>query len=219
MGGIGVNVAQQLGVPAVVLLDTETTGLNPRENDIIELALVRVEATGARYEYCALMKSEQFISPELVALNGITPERVAIGLRPEKVLRHFWDVMSDDPVLVAHNAQFDLGMVAWNSIRRGVEFRMPPEFICTRFMANALYPRGSHKLQGLIKRFGYEYEQTHRAIDDLDWTERIMLHMLPEIQKLGIRWKNSCVYLGGVDNDDYGLTGINWQPWGFRPKE
>jgi DNA polymerase III alpha subunit (gram-positive type) len=158
------------------------------------------------------------VSAEITEITGITADRAAMGGKPEKSLLHMWDLLADDPILVGHNAQFDLAMVAWNSIRRGIEVRFPSEFVCTRFMANAIFSQG-HKLQNLIDRFGWQVEQTHRAVEDLWWTEKVLIEMYPTVARMGIRWKNSAVYLGGVANDDYGLTGINWQPWGFKPKE
>ena len=102
---------------AVVLFDTETTGLDAKTDKIIELAAIRVERTPAgglrvagKMDSFVRLPEGQTIPEKIVELTGITDEILQReGVRPEKAADSFAKLLAGGRILVgAHNAQFDL---------------------------------------------------------------------------------------------------------------
>jgi DNA polymerase-3 subunit epsilon len=159
-----------------VYLDTETTGTDPLEDHIVELALVRfnydVETGaigGAVYGFSAFEEPPTPIDPEATSVSGITNEMVA-GLKiDDATVAQFCGGVS---LIVAHNAEFD---------RKLCERRFPwmsdVSWGCTQYDI----PWRSHgirtgMLQYLVQETTQRFYDGHRAVADC----RAGLHMLAE---------------------------------------
>ncbi|HPJ98564.1 MAG TPA: 3'-5' exonuclease, partial [Candidatus Hydrogenedentes bacterium] len=98
--------------PVIVAFDLETTGLDPNENDIIEVGGVKFTPQGD-----VLGRFEQFANPgyaipaESTAVSGITTEMVASADPSFDVLKAFIEWAGPDAVYAAHNAAFDAGFI------------------------------------------------------------------------------------------------------------
>ena len=98
----------------IIILDTETTGINPKVDEIIELAAIRI-AAGDRVPQ---MELDMFISlssgkklPQIITdITGITAETLKReGVQKEVVCCRLTELMDcPNPLIVAYNAQFDL---------------------------------------------------------------------------------------------------------------
>lgn len=101
---------------ALVIFDTETSGLNPEDDQIIELAALRVERTaagalriaGKMDTFIKLPEGEQ-LPENIVTLTGITDRLLETeGVQSGTAVSRFLKLVKPGPVLmVAHNAQFD----------------------------------------------------------------------------------------------------------------
>ena len=156
-----------------VVFDVETTGLSAIYDSIIELAAVKM------YKGNVIEEFQEFIDPGVelssftTQLTGITTEMVK-GSKPEaQVLAEFQE-FTKDTILVAHNAQFDIGF-----INKGYEKNNLPVYpqpvIDTLELSRFLYPQfKSFGLSALAKRFDVLLEQHHRAIYDAETTGRLL---------------------------------------------
>ena len=90
-----------------VVFDTETTGLAPSKNRIVELAAIRFVGGEPVQLFTALIDPQREIPHDVSALNGITNEIVAGFPTISQVLPAFEDFIGDD-LLIAHNIEFDL---------------------------------------------------------------------------------------------------------------
>lgn len=177
-----------------VAFDTETTGLHAETDYLIEIGAVRFDCNGIVGEpFDALIKPPVPISDFLCALTHIDNHMVADKPAAAEVLPQFLRYLQDDsPVLVAHNAPFDLGFV--NTELQRMTF--PPLTnltVDTLPLARWAYPmlsqekeKGQYKLQSLAKRFSLEVHAAHRADDDarvcMELFKRILQDTLP-VQK------------------------------------
>ena len=101
---------------ALVIFDTETSGLNPGDDQIIELAALRVERTtagalriaGKMDTFIKLPEGEQ-LPENIVTLTGITDRLLETeGVQSGTAVSRFLKLVKPGPVLmIAHNAQFD----------------------------------------------------------------------------------------------------------------
>lgn len=155
-------------------IDVETTGLSPRSDEIIELALVLFaynrdtgEILGIVEEYAGLREPGKPISLGAAAVNGITMEDVRGKVIDDgKVLR----MIERAEFLVAHNAAFDKGFVC----------RMYPsaagkQWVCSMSGIN-WYKKGcrSRSLQKLLVTYGITTTQAHRADADVKAALRLI---------------------------------------------
>ena len=93
-----------------ILLDTETTGLDPRKDEVIELGMVKFDylpdgrVGGVRDVFSSFNEPSVPIPTEVTALTGITDEMVAGQRIDEAAVSAFVD---DAVIVIAHNAAFD----------------------------------------------------------------------------------------------------------------
>lgn len=96
--------------------DTETSGLGSHDRPV-ELGYIRLDNGLEILSHSALLKSVEEIHPRAAEINGISMERLAAeGKDPKDELQRFFavvrEVLEDGGVLVAHNAEFDVKMLA-----------------------------------------------------------------------------------------------------------
>ncbi len=157
-----------------VAFDTETTGLKPQTDHVIEIGAIKFDFNGVIGEpFDMLIHPPCSIPPFIQDLTGITDEEVANKPSIDEVLPLFIDYIGErKTILVAHNALFDLGFIN-NELSRLNMKSLPNLYFDTLNGARWAYPelkneneKGSYKLQNLAKRFGIEVQKAHRASDD-----------------------------------------------------
>ena len=165
---------------AVVFFDTETTGLDAKTCQIIELAAIRIEQTSRGTlrmaanldEFIRLPEGEK-LPEQITNLTGITDELLeAEGVTEGEAAARFTDMLRGGPVLlVAHNAQFDLlfsRAMIWRHVADGEELFEGADYLdtLTVYKDRRAYP---HKLANAIVAYKLEdkVQNSHRAIDDV----------------------------------------------------
>lgn len=167
---------------AVVFFDTETSGLNPDTDQIIELAAIRVERAEDGHLYTVKSMDDFIKLPEgqklperIVDLTKISDEILAAEGGDENDAVYDFEELIDDsagPVLlVAHNAQFDLQFVTamtenYNQPCNDYLIRADYLDTVTVYKDRRAYP---HKLANAIIEYGLQdkVQNSHRAIDDV----------------------------------------------------
>lgn len=149
-----------------VVLDLETTGLDPLKDEIIEFGAIRVNRDSITHEsFQALVKPSAKLPAKITRITGITQAMLDADGEPlDKVLREFLDFIGDLP-LVAFNAEFDMAFLKRAAQPRGLTIRNPVS--CALDMARRAWPgRRSYRLADLAKDGGLETDDAHRAIAD-----------------------------------------------------
>ena len=118
---------------AVVTLDIETTGLDPKRDRIIEIGAVRSENGVETAVFQSFVNPGIPIPSFITDLTGIRDELVADAPRVSEVITEFADFVGKSPVL-AHNASFDLAFL------RAGGMRQPNLVLDTIELANILMP-------------------------------------------------------------------------------
>ncbi len=149
----------------IIVFDLETTGLDPKKCEIIEIAaakLVNGEITDRYHRY---VKPAEMVPLEITKLTGITNDMVASAESIDAVLPEFLEFCSDSP-MCAHNADFDISFLVAACKKLGIEKTFCS--IDTVEMARALMPELSkHKLNIIADAMGLKFNH-HRASDDCD---------------------------------------------------
>ncbi len=146
-----------------VVLDVETTGLDPRQDKIIEIAAVRFQDGSIVDTFNTLINPEQPIPKAIQDLTGIDDSMVEKAPRIDAVLPELL-AFSKDSVLVAHNIKFDLAFLN----QAGAFKQWPQQFLLdTLALSRIIFPcLTSYRLIHLSKDLAIELAQHHRALDD-----------------------------------------------------
>ncbi len=146
----------------VVIIDTETTGLDFKSCELIEVAAARLRGREIVDTLDLFVKPSAPIPAEIVAITGITDEMVADADDAITVTKRFREFAGDTP-LVAHNAAFDRHFMEKGNRGKPVG----PFWIDSLELSRIVLPcLKSHKLHDLSRAFDL-HQSTHRAIDDV----------------------------------------------------
>lgn len=161
--------------------DTETTGLNPEEEKILEIGAVSFDRLGIRARYNVLINPQRKILPEITRVNGIDDSMVSGKLTFAENVPHFLGFIKDS-VLIAHNTPFDLGFVN-NELKLAGMKPLENQAADTLTLSRAMLPNlGKYNLQFLAKYFEINVVNAHRAEDDARVCMELFLKLLEMIR-------------------------------------
>ena len=159
-----------------VAIDTETTGLSPANNEVIEISAVRYRNGQEIAEYETLVRPSKPVSPFISSLTGITNEMLEDAPPAYDAVSGFLKFVGSS-VLVGHNVHFDINFL-YDLTER---YEMPPltnNFIDTLYVArNKLPGLKSYRLSALVEACGLSGDGFHRAGYDARMTAQVLLHI------------------------------------------
>lgn len=146
--------------------DTETTGLRPHSEFLVEIAAVRFNLeSGAKEYFQTLVNPGVPIPWQATNVHGITDAMVLSAPPLAAVLPSFYQFI-EGAIPVAHNAPFDLGFLSLHSLRLGITPPQVPVLDSCMFSRRVFTDQPSHKLQSLVEAFGISEGTFHRAQAD-----------------------------------------------------
>lgn len=155
----------------IILLDTETTGLE--NGRIVQLAY---KNRGDHPMFIEYYKPPVPIEFGAMGVHHITEEMVVdkLPFSETSTYKELPKILQDS-VLVAHNAQYDIGILKTEGIETN-------KFICTYKVAYSLYDFPDHKLQSLRYRWGVKIDEAkaHDASGDVMVLEKVFDYMLQD---------------------------------------
>lgn len=149
-----------------IVLDIETTGINPMEAKITEIGAIKVKNDHIVEEFNVLIDPQTPIPENIVALTGITNEMVEGCPSIEEVLPEFLSFVGDERLpIMGHNIMFDYSFLKYNATLLGYKFEK--EGIDTLKIAKmTLSDLESRSLENLCYYFQLVHTRAHRALDD-----------------------------------------------------
>jgi len=167
------------------VFDIETTGLSVVNNKIIEIAGVKMRGDQVIDRFSTFIDPHESIPYNITQLTNITDDMVKGAPELAEMLPKFVEFVGDS-VIVAHNAQFDIGFIQANLKRLGLPALASP-VLDTLELARFMYPDlKNHRLNTLAAKFKVSLENHHRAIDDAEALGGILHAMLKEgVQERG----------------------------------
>ena len=166
-----------------VVFDLETTGFSNKNDKITEIGAVKVENFKVVDRFSQLINPEKDISYKVQELTGITNDLIKDKPTIEEVLPKFVEFIGDS-VLVAHNADFDMGFMQQKCREQNIEFKNTS--VDTLILARTLLPHMKRfRLNLIAKELGIPLLNHHRAVDDAEATAHIFIKFLEMIRKKG----------------------------------
>ncbi len=165
---------KQKGTPKdYVVFDTETTGLEPGIDRIIELSAIKYINNKKVETFNYLVNPKTQIDPFITKLTGITQNDLIGQPTINQVLPKFYSFI-ENYTLVAHNAPFDIKMLACECYRSDIEL-CDNKIIDTVTLAKRVIPKeriDNYKLETLKKYLGLTFN-SHRASDDCETCAKV----------------------------------------------
>ncbi|EFW08642.1 DNA polymerase III PolC, partial [Actinomyces sp. oral taxon 178 str. F0338] len=161
-----------------LVVDVETTGLG-RACEITEIGALRMRGTQVVDEFEELVRPSAPIPPFIEKMTGITTDMVAGADPVQAVYPRFaaWaGAGAPGRVLVAHNADFDMGFLARAARACSMPWRTPPS-VDTLSLARLALPRpvvANHRLGTVARHFRTATAPGHRALGDARATGEVL---------------------------------------------
>lgn len=165
--------------------DTETTGLRPAEDRIIEIGAVRFCKDGELGEFSTLVYPGVIIPRFCTELTGITTAMVYGQPKFADIAPSFLE-FSAGSTLVAHNCNFDVSFMNAELTRAEMPLLAAPLIPgadTVKFSRAAFPDLGCWKLQSLAQHFGIPPGNAHRATDDARVCKEIFLKCLKAFEE------------------------------------
>lgn len=151
------NITPKGKYPEFVVFDTETTGLSPSKDRIVELSAIRFVDGLPTEIFETFVNPEREISPEVSAINHITNEMVADAPTIAEVLPSFEAFVGNSP-LVAHNLEFDIKFLFYSG---SIITDTPRKYFDTLAQSQKM-------LKKIKRKYNREYDMWEEDYDS-DW--------------------------------------------------
>jgi DNA polymerase-3 subunit alpha (Gram-positive type) len=164
-----------------IVFDLETTGLSAATESITEIGAVRLVEGQPKERFATFVNPGRTIPPEITRLTGITDDMVKDAPCEEEALDAFLHFCGGEgAILVAHNAEFDIGFLRAAARRANRSFHYT--WVDTLVMARSMYRElKSHKLAKVAEHLEIPPFQGHRAADDAAALAAIFAKMLRQL--------------------------------------
>ena len=206
-----------------IVLDTETTGLNPEKGDrIVEIGCVELEnhlPTGKTYhQYINPMRS---MSEEVVRVHGLTEEFLSDKPLFEEIADEFLAFIGENTPLVIHNAAFDMNFLNCELKACGKNELINP-VVDSLLIARKKFPGAKVNLDELCKRFHIDASRrtVHGALLDSELLADVYLELITDrelnfsLKKKTQQNQNVIVNLKNVSRETFPV-----REWKINPEE
>lgn len=172
----------------IVVFDTETTGLAPSKDRIVELAAIKYADARPVLKFQSYVNPGRPIPPEARKINGITDEMVADAPAIGQILQSFEDFVGSS-TLVAHNLNFDLrflfysGSVITDTKRRYIDTLEQAQRMLKKPKRGGdsdNYDVEDHKLDTLCYYYRIPRPKRHSALADAFATGTLFFNLVDE---------------------------------------
>lgn len=164
-----------------IVLDTETTGLDPNAGHrIVEIGCVElINLVPSGRVYHQYINPERDMPQEAFNVHGLSREFLSGHPTFKEVAQDFLNFLSDDSLLVIHNASFDMKFIDWELGQLALETVPRDRVIDTLSIARKKHPGARNSLDALCKRYDVNnaHREYHGALLDSELLAEVYLHL------------------------------------------
>lgn len=160
------------------IIDIETTGLDPRFDEIIELSAIRVINGEEVKTFSELVKPDYSINNFIKELTGITEEMLSEADTIDSVLPRYLNFIGDD-IVVGYNVHFDVNFIYDNTIKHLNNSFENNLIDVMRFAKLLIKDSKNHQLKTMAEYFSIDYANLHRGLEDC----KVTFFLFKELRK------------------------------------
>jgi DNA polymerase-3 subunit epsilon len=191
---------------AYTVIDIETTGLDQRYDQIIEIGAVKVVNNSITDTFESLVQPDpsqvlgdndewqtEYVDEFITELTGITNEMLESAPPPEEILPKFIAFIEND-TLLGHNIHFDINFL-YDLLLETIDHRLNNNFVDLLRLSRKVYPHfENHKLATLASLLGVKEVKGHRALSDCRITHECFQELVHNVHinniDLDTLWKS-----------------------------
>lgn len=158
------------------VIDVETTGLDYKNDRIIEIGAVKVADT--KEEYTTIIKYNGKLSDTIKRLTGITEDELKIGKDEKEVVEEFLQFLGDS-MIIGYNVEFDIKFINETLKRNDYPVLKNKVYDIIKYVKQEKLFLKNYKLQTVLKEYGINERVPHRALGDA----KLSLKLLNKVNK------------------------------------
>lgn len=164
-----------------IIFDTETTGLDSREDRVIEIGGIELDnrfPTGRTF-HVYINAQGRPVHPDALAVHGISDDQLADKPTFAQIAHDFLAFV-DGAKLVAHNAGFDIGFLNAELARLNLPLLASDRVVDTLALARRKHPMGPNSLDALCRRYGIDNSRRtkHGALLDSELLAEVYIELI-----------------------------------------
>jgi len=178
-----------------VVIDTETTGLNPATDRILSIGAVEVINYNIVIDNSfETVLQQQHNNTSAIHIHEITPSTSALGAEKKQVFHDFLTFI-DDSILIGHNIGFDFAILN-HAYQRSFGFSLLNKTydtvnlikrVDTHFSQPGMFNSAELSLESLCERYAVEINDRHTAMGDAMATALLFTKLLKKLEHRGIK--------------------------------
>lgn len=168
---------------AYIIIDLETTGLDPINDRIIEIGAIKIGKENK--EYSSIIWQDIKLSEKISNITGISNEDIKKGKDEKNAINEFIDFIGED-TLVGYNINFDIKFINESLKRQEKPKIKNMTYDVMQYVKNDKLFLKNYKLETVIKEYGINKNVPHRALEDV----KIIQKLIAKLNKLVKRLEN-----------------------------
>jgi len=167
----------------ICFFDLETTGTNVVKDRIVEIAILKIFPNGTKQSRTWLVNPEMTIPEEVVAVHGISNEKVANEPTFREVSKEIYSLIKDSDLGGFNSDRFDIPLLAEEMLRAEVDFDMKN---MVSVDVQTIFHKMEKRTLGAAYKFycGKELVDAHSAAADTTATYEVLLSQLERYPEL-----------------------------------
>lgn len=193
----------------ICFFDLETTGINVAKDRIVEISILKVFPNGNKESKTWLVNPEMPIPPEVVAVHGISNEKVANEPTFKQLSKEIYKMIKDSDLAGFNSDRFDIPLLAEEMLRADVDFEM-------KNMVSVDVQTIFHKMEKRTLEAAYKFycdqnlDDAHSAEADTKATYEVLLAQLERYPELENNVKKLSEFTTRKQSLDFaGFIGLN----------
>ncbi len=174
------ELLDSLNLSSFTAFDFETTGLDPNNDRIIEIAAIRFENGEIVDRFVSLVNPGTDIPNLITEITGISNSMVYKSPKEAEIIDDFLSFLGESP-LVAHNIRFDESFLSRLCLRHGKEENNFKKYDTLQLARSLLFEQPVFNLTALSDFYGLSSDNAHRAENDTENTGFIFLELIKEL--------------------------------------
>lgn len=184
----------------ITVLDTETTGLDVKKHEIIQLGLIKANLLD--YNEITILDKQQYnirpvniktASPEALKINGYSEKLWENSIPFKNCFEVLNEIFSNSEFLIGQNLIFDLKFLNKEYRRHGLSYPQIPKYVDTKYMGETLVNEGrlkSSSMDNMCKHYNIKVNgRAHTALADCERTLMIWQKLNKTIQNKFFTYK------------------------------